>query len=262
MKSKFFIPVWPLFLLCLFISACQEPCFDPENPECENYDPCFGLSGTSADFEMFECIKCNYPDSLMRKTDTSRGGYVYFEAKEDLDTYTWKVGSDSRTFTEKRFRLLFTDFKGPVPVQLIGTKQVNPSCFPEDNGIDTINKTLFITGVLPDSLTPITGVFEGYDEDQPDSIYKIEHRMSEVTWTYGLDHFPKGCDRPENWLIGTVFGHNAFRINNRNSEYFPECGHPTGYGDLQADRKTLIIHYQVTENNRRVDKKFIGTKIE
>lgn len=251
-----------LIALSLFYPSCTKPCFDPQNPDCEDYDPCFGLSGTSADFDMISCINCNYSDSLMRKADTIMGGLVYFEAQESLDTYTWKVGSDPRIFTEKRFRLRFSDFKGPINIQLVGTKRINPNCFPDDDGIDTVNKILYVTGGLPDSLIPITGVFEGYDESEPDSIYQIEHRISDITWSYGLDHFPKKCDRPENWLIGTVLGYTSFKISNRNGEYFPECGHPIGYGDLQADRKTLIIHYQVTENNRRIDKKFIGTKIK
>ncbi len=63
-------------------------------------------------------------------------------------------------------------------------------------------------------------------------------------------------------LIGYNSGYTAFRINNYMHQYFPECSSPTGYGNMQEDRETLKIYYEVTENGQRVSKAFIGKRIQ
>lgn len=260
-----------LYLLTLVLiipfSSCDEDCNDTTNPFCENYDPCTVTNNvalnnfrTSANFKLYECIHCNWEDSMMRETDTIYGGFVIFEAQQFhySSTYEWKIGTDPTIFREKSFQLDFSDFQGKVEIQLIVRKE--PSlCFSDDDGVDTLVKLLTVLGSIPDSLVTITGVFEGYDEDNPNQIYRIEHRPEPF---YKLKNFPNGCSlQPNEEQMGTAPGFSALRILSDDIS-FHQCGHPTGYGELLEDRKTLIIYYDVTEDNQRKKKKFIGKKIE
>jgi hypothetical protein len=257
--SKSIFPLSTVLLIfCLigFSSCDNNECFDEANPLCENYNPCLQERETSANFSIYDCITCHSPDSLMRETDSSFGGLVIFEAHEELESYEWTIGTDARVFREKRVSLTFFGFSGIVEVQLVGRKSVNANCFPDDDGIDTIRKTLVI--VEPDYERPfINKEYIGYNESEPDSIFTISFGSFA-----GLNDFPRGCHRPDNWLITTNFGFYTFKIINDDARSYWDCGYPTGYGELAEDRRTLTVYYQVTENDVRVDKKFIGKLIE
>ena len=50
-----------LVIFCLgnlvFMNACKHdciPCEDPTNPDCSNYDPCYGKHRVTADFYIYE----------------------------------------------------------------------------------------------------------------------------------------------------------------------------------------------------------------
>ena len=50
---KTHIPILSLSLVALLaLGSCkkEKPCQDPSNPDCENYDPCYGKKAPSADF--------------------------------------------------------------------------------------------------------------------------------------------------------------------------------------------------------------------
>ncbi len=261
MKNKFFILGILLAAICLFSPACKKPCFDPQNPDCEDYDPCYGEKETSAAFGMYETIFCSFTDTMLRATDTTMGGYVQFIAQDFLEEYQWKVGQDARIFTTKSFRLNFTGFTGDVEIQLIGKKSPTQSCFPLDDGIDTVKRMLHLKSYTEDVHPFWNKKYRGYTTDEPDSIYTIEFTEIPIGGL-GLNHFPRGCDRPDNWMIGINSNYTGFCLVNPDSSNFHDCGFPTGYGELHTDRKTLHIYYRVTENDERVSKEFVGTKIE
>ena len=254
----------------LSISSCRD-CEDPTNPECSNYDPCLITTDTktSANFKMYECIKCGWADTLMRATNTVFGGYVVFEAEQfgaDIISYEWKIGTDSRVFTERLFRLDFSGYQGEVEVRLVVQKEVNTDCFPNDDGIDTVTRVLKVLGASTENMFR-NKEYEGYNTDEPDSIFTVSFRPSDPTepLSYStLNNLPKGCVRPSNWQIGLTIGYNAFIINNSDGVYFYDCGHIIGYGDILPDRKTIVINYKLTDNaltpfDKRISKTFIGT---
>jgi len=45
-----------LAALALFTTCCKDDCLDPTNPDCENYDPCYGKTQPSAKFIMEESV--------------------------------------------------------------------------------------------------------------------------------------------------------------------------------------------------------------
>lgn len=263
MKNKSSIIFFCLIMACWIFSSCDKECFDETNSLCENYDYCtsFIHVPTNADFTMYECIACGFGDTLMRVTDTILGGDVTFSAHEELDSYEWQVGTDTRVWTDQTFTLDFGLYVGEVIIRLIGRKRLYLDCYPDDDGIDTVYKKLWVVGDVINNSFFYEKKYEGYDLNEPDSIYTIHFTLDHNNFQ-GLNGFPRGCERPEDWLIGYVPGYTAFRISNYGHQYFPECGYPTGYGEIQEDRETLKIYYEVTENGERVNKTFIGKRIQ
>ena len=56
------------------LPSCKKKCYEKANPECENFDPCYGKEVVSADFKIEEIIGYNnaHPneDTTMSETDT------------------------------------------------------------------------------------------------------------------------------------------------------------------------------------------------
>lgn len=102
-----------LFTFLIFTQGCKkeddEPCCDASNPECANYDPCFGRKdAVSADFRTEMRRSLSLTRSLILQADTFFAGDVYFVAEDSsAESYEWKVGSDPRTFIDQEFFLTF-----------------------------------------------------------------------------------------------------------------------------------------------------------
>jgi hypothetical protein len=89
-----------LTLLCMLGGCRKKQCHDPKNPECENYDPCFGKKRINANFrvrpgdngfpppeEWCDLVPC----------DTLRASSARFDLplnNPSNSTYTWQVGSE------------------------------------------------------------------------------------------------------------------------------------------------------------------------
>jgi hypothetical protein len=97
----------------LFFSTCKkECCQDPTNPECENYDPCYGKTIT-ADFFMhqFNGWFVDPKDEKPENCDTIKSNGAKFNAyMSGALSYTWRVGSDTREFTGSSLGILFDDY--------------------------------------------------------------------------------------------------------------------------------------------------------
>jgi hypothetical protein len=165
--------------------------------------PCKNSEQVNARFKIAQ--KLDGIDSLL-EVDTifADGGsdYVFFEANEKDATYQWKIGTDSRTFNTKNFSLRNFPL-GKIDVTLIVTKAPNKSCFPQDNGIDTVTKSFY--GVSPKiTKVPYDGIFTGVMSDKPTDFFDITIRdfgPSPIPdpcftfWNAGkrIYNFPKGC---------------------------------------------------------------------
>lgn len=60
-----------LSLLLITASCKDEPdnkCYDASNPDCENYNPCFGTSPVSADFVMSERLGLIPPEENISRS--------------------------------------------------------------------------------------------------------------------------------------------------------------------------------------------------
>jgi hypothetical protein len=163
--------------------GCKEepPCNDPSNPDCANYDPCYGKKPVTADFEMSEVWRFVPPDYYLDEWNPdvafrrSKIGFkpIGYDEKDTSVKYTWLLGAE--VIHEFYFERDFMDTKEKeIPVTLIVEKQADISCFPQDDGKDTLTKVIKLLDSYCETLT--NGDFKVLFEGEKDStIIKIRY---------------------------------------------------------------------------------------
>lgn len=112
-----------------------------------------------------------YADGDPANFDSINDVYVFFSANyDDALSYEWQVGNNTTSQTTKEFGLYFTDTM-TINVRLIMTSTPNTKCFPNDDGIDTIDRVLSIRNVQPH---PMWGTYSGHTTDNPNVDFTIE----------------------------------------------------------------------------------------
>jgi hypothetical protein len=110
----------PLFYSMLFlfvaVTGCKEDdedqCCDPTNPECANYDPCFGkeptasfkMRGTSVGFPVPENLVAEWCDTIFNS------GVEFMADMEDAESYEWYIGTETEPRFGRSFKLGFGDY--------------------------------------------------------------------------------------------------------------------------------------------------------
>lgn len=140
MKRFYLIATITIFLLT--ISSCKRKCYDTNNPDCENYDPCYGATEANADFTIYELIgEIKTKDTMMTEADTIYGNnMIYCVPKHQNDSFIWEIGAEtikSRTFIREYFPA-----DQYISVKLIAKK--NSSCLSEKMQSDTIIKKFYV----------------------------------------------------------------------------------------------------------------------
>jgi hypothetical protein len=174
-----------VLMVAVFFTTCKrddapEPCMDVSNPNCVNYNPCYGVQSVTADFEMWAFAPGLYEQlrSAGRSTDEAflsedsifQPTCIYFKAKLRGANYLWQLGS--QTITDSGDYRYFVSVGNPGIYRvyynsLTVTKQPNYSCFPQDTNYATQTRSLRI--VKPSQLLT-SGAFKVKYEGQQDSI--------------------------------------------------------------------------------------------
>lgn len=251
--------------LLILAQSCKKECHDPANPDCDNYDPCFGKEKPNADFTIYEVVggKPFETDEIWHINK------VRCIAKQDFDSYEWVVGDHVDTFRTKSFELGGFPEGKTFNVRLIGKRQPNTNCFAGDDGIDTVYKTFKVTA--HDSLLPIYGVYEGAYSSYPDK--KITSTIGYLTmpdsptwkvWDYYITNIPVEGTRIS---MITSLGATAFYLSGVGVGDGPVSGYRMiGYIYLSPDKKTLKGEYSHWDtasrypNFVRINGSFTGTR--
>jgi hypothetical protein len=169
--------------------ACKR-CNDPSNPDCKNYDPCYGKTAASADFDIFERNRWKGGANWIEvKSDTIiYGAFGVFRAKQNPDNdieYNWKIGFMEQEFTEPEVRLIFGNevFGQTLPIRLITTKKQDQTCITNPKELrDTVTKFLHITSPMR---SRIFGKYEGeqLSEDGTFKKYTLEIVPKQDPWS-------------------------------------------------------------------------------
>ena len=116
MKANKGIKTLLLMGAVVLLTQCCKPddtCSDPSNPECENYDPCYGIEeptaafkmrGTSVGFPVSENLVAEWCDTIFNS------GVEFMADMEDASTYEWYIGTETEPRFGRSFKLGFGDY--------------------------------------------------------------------------------------------------------------------------------------------------------
>jgi hypothetical protein len=244
-KLIFFIP----FLILL--STCYK---DPVNA-CINEKPFF------ADFTIEERIR---DSSFVTDTTVTFVG-VTLKAKGNYDSVNWKIGNDPRVFNDLNKSIIFSSPVGKIDIRLIGYGKINKQCFPNNNGIDTITKSLTVLKARGQSC--ISGIYLGSVMGREADTFRVSIAHHDPSLFYYLKNLPKGCTGYTTSDPGTAPLNFGTEIEAA-GKCFYILDRPTltcnwvidGYGRVNND--SLIINYQIRVKGQAngSTEKFIGVR--
>ncbi len=242
----------PYIVFLTFIVGCQRDenpdpkCMDPTDPNCENYDPCLVENPVSADFKMESKLTYAYGYDTIYIEETSQAGLgvIRFTAVEEGANYKWYIGAD--TFYTRSFELLFTEsgviLGSTISFTLIVEKEPNPVCHPNDNGKDTVTKSLKFIDRCDYS---ISNKFYGSFESNPNDSFEVKIETFNPSADSSLGCFQIRFSNLDNgksvcsdlWLPETFFSNRYALI--LDGYIYSFCGSPTGEILVDEEANTL-----------------------
>jgi hypothetical protein len=253
---KALVPLFCLIISIAIYTACRK----------KKDRPCEGITKPSGQFQMQELIG----DTAFIADTVFRDNYVRFQATENYDGITWRVGSDPRIWTTKEFSLSFITALGTLPVTFTGTKQTNLTCFPNDNGIYTSTQNLTMVEQVDKpfvTISPLVGRYKGYFTDKPSDTLTVrmeyfDSAKYDVAIT-GSKNFYWFSNMPNGFTSTT---NAAFAYPELRNGYSIEMGYKSFVFEYDSQRQgkawlsndTLYISYGNSVVGRR---KFIGKKL-
>ncbi len=264
---------FPLFLFAIVVvlscNRCKEECDDATNPECPNYvapvviNPCEDAEETSADFEMYQHLSPGLTiDTLIEFYNyclTNRD--ITLRASQDNANYHWIIGADDYYTQEVTFEVgsQFEDVE--IPLTLIVTRAPDSLCNNNDNGVDTVTKTIVARYYCNSS---IYGKYYGTWENEEVDSFVVE-------FTYEADG-SSFCGIFN--LVGvqplepdTCINGNTRRVDNylEFDGFAGDCYMPIGTAQLDSALQNITIDYSIlvniTQNEPRIQHVFKGHKI-
>lgn len=170
----------------LFACKKEQPDFNKEAK-----DPCACASEVTADF-VIEERATHIPKEIWVETDTTlHNKIVQFRALEEDAEYRWYIGIEQFD-TQSASRYFSDEWIGhDIPITLVVKKEPNKTCFPDDDGYDSITKTFHVSqypikpGVNDEDRTiyhaGLTGTYRMIGKGLNDSIDVEVHMTQEAS---------------------------------------------------------------------------------
>jgi len=269
MKTHYYLSMLFILICSMALQSCKDDeCQDPRNPDCDNYNPCINFEKTSADFYTQESLVFDYNKAFKQNMSCDTvlaGNDVYFIAKQNFDSYTWRIiGDPNFERTGKQFKIWF-DRPMTLQVQLIGKRKPNLQCDPFDTGIDTFTRRLVV--VYSDK-SLLNGTFEGIEISEPNNPFSFTISVTQLepgfVYAWRASNFPNGCniDVIENnsSKLSSLSSYKLMYIDLYN---ITSCKSPTGWFMVEGDK--MVVNYTIKRDWREdpvfyIKKQFIGTR--
>ena len=249
-----------------------------------NPNPCLAETPVTAEFSikrllydvkgMFDITEDLFEvDTVLLPFDgySHLGQDVIFTTDIKYDSVKWIIGNDNNVFNKPSTVLYFNEPYGKIDATCIVYRKPNLDCFPNDNGIDTLTKSVHVLSDR-DFDYPFEGKFEGYNEDEPDKLFTITIKdmgaqppSSAGEW-YGIriQNLPEGCGGSEIKL-----DHFSPKIGSRLYRQFVitgsgrsnDCPPLEAFGQIIGDELTIKYSYSLIFPDY-ITKTFKGKKIK
>lgn len=225
-------------------------------------NPCATAQPNPLTFKMREQV-----GNQFFETDSTYPRTLSFRAPRTYTTFRWKIGNDPKVFTDSSFTLEFTQAVGTIPIQLIATRALNTTCFPHDDGVDTLTKSLTILPLDPQQPhAAIEGKYLGATLDAPQDTFTVRVYTAPVPYSpqdrgIFLKNLNKGCQGTAMSIVG---GYRSIVFNQGNFAG-DGCKQVAGVGFLDPlDRNKIRFVYSQIETagaTTRTPKTFVGNRI-
>jgi hypothetical protein len=235
-------------LIAVSMDSCKKKpptppdCYDPANPDCVNYDPCYGKELPTADFLMEESVMKDFPEFVFIPDDSVFLGVdIRFRSiyeDEIMYSHTWYLGAETldgyqvvRSF-DKVIRPSF------ITVSHVIRYEPDTVCFPGDDGMDSMSHTFYLIKYYNE--LNIFGKYRGVLNKEVDSFdFEIDNINQNgdpaIVFDYTSNYYQVFMNF--NNEMDTVKG-LYFLTSGNNTGFFYGSGGPTPKGSLIIDPAT------------------------
>lgn len=246
-----------LLIITIIWAGCkkdEEECCDPTNPECPNYDPCYGENEVSAAFKFYARYGIGESAEWVEETKFIGSPILFAADDTTADAYTWYLGIDTFTNVTQVQRTISQLPNGSYPASLVVEKSPNLNCFPMDDGRDSLYMEFETVDFCEAQAFGIfKGIRQGVDTDSIDiEIYFADFNTGEPCTDNATPFFVNFAG--ENDTVAGSIGATTF------SRMFLDGG---GFGSprgevIVQDDETIILDYEFWD----VNYSFRGRKIQ
>jgi hypothetical protein len=218
-------------------------CYDPANPDCVNYDPCYGKELPTADFLMEESVVKQGLDRVFIPEDSIFFGvYIRFRSiyeDEAKYTHTWYLGAE--TLDGYQIVRSFDKVTRPAFITVSHVIRYEPDtvCFPGDDGMDSVSRKFYLIKYYNE--LNVFGKYRGILENEIDSFdmeisYINENGDPAIVFDYTSNMYQRFINFQNNQ--DTITGLHYFLSPGNNIGFFYGSGGPTPKGSLIIDPAT------------------------
>jgi hypothetical protein len=248
----------------LFLGSIAASCNKDKEP-----DPCASATPFKATFDILEEVG----DTLIATDTAVANNRVFFKAPKGYDSYAWYVDDlkMDNFYIQKDPTQFFLGFMYPakdVKITLVAKKKPLTTCFPTDDGIDSITKYLQVRDILE---TPIKGKYFGYYKSNPKDTATVEIKVDFVISDYyiAISNINKGCNTE---LRRYVFSYpnvtwKGFYVNGQDIySNRLQCFAPIIKATLSSNYQDLTVNFSYAPDIKQLEKRtydtFIGKRVK
>lgn len=243
---------------------------------CDMVEPVKASFQMGYKIEIDSCDHSSHNDYfVLEDSDTSFGGLITFKSTVSCyDSVRWIIGTDPTIYTDTEFSLFFNNtwIGSTIPVTLIAKLKPSPLCFPDDDGIDTLTRNLYIAQY--DDSAGNAGDFIGYNiNEDPNDLFVVSIFGSDAgngnNGTPTVRNLPRGANAPVGLGFMSVRGY--YRVVYFCREFSTGAygmNNVMGVARFSADYMQVTIDYSYSNNplmpnrgSNSVIKRFVGVRV-
>lgn len=268
-------------------AGCKEepPCNDPNNPDCANYDPCYGKRTINTFFKVRPGDNGFKPPEEwcdLIPCDTFNASSVRFDAPDgnpENSTYEWQIGTELEPRSGKAFEIDFSDYLSDngwerhIPITLTIRTPMNSCLTNLKDTLVSVTRELFFTQKPIHLLEPgETAVkYKGYFAHEPNKEVVMEFIQLEtgsfrginapVFITVGLPNIDSLAFRNCRSEACSNYKHSITKV------LLPYLCEPLGINPLLSEwvfikgRSEIYRMFEFEKENKKIRYEFHGTKM-